>query len=309
MQSVLVCGRIFARAVVGYLPYDATGLLQHGPHERNRNRRLMHLVTASCGFAKDPSNSVFEKGIFGADAWFFSRYKYVDVLGVADGVGGWRKYDVDPSLFSSTLMKTCERIVKQGKFSITSPVGILSESYKELLENKAPVIGSSTACILIFDHENHIAYTANLGDSGFLIVRGNKVIHRSEEQQHIFNMPFQLSISPPGLEGVTSDRPESAASSSVGLKESDLILMATDGLFDNMPDTLILQELATLKDRTVESIQSKVNTIAEHARQLAYDSTYMSPFAEHARENGLDFTGGKPDDISVLLSTVECHDE
>ena len=28
-----------------------------------------------------------------------------DVIGVADGVGGWRQYGVDPGLFSSNLMK------------------------------------------------------------------------------------------------------------------------------------------------------------------------------------------------------------
>ena len=32
-----------------------------------------------------------------------------DVLGVADGVGGWRAYGVDPGLFSLNLMKSCER--------------------------------------------------------------------------------------------------------------------------------------------------------------------------------------------------------
>ncbi|XP_006824266.1 protein phosphatase PTC7 homolog, partial [Saccoglossus kowalevskii] len=124
---------------------------------------------------------------------------------VADGVGGWRDYGVDPSQFSSTLMKTCERIVKQGKFSVSSPTGVLSKSYKELLENKAPLVGSSTACILIFDNQNHVVYTANLGDSGFLIVRHGKVVHRSEEQQHYFNTPFQLSIAPPALGVLLSD--------------------------------------------------------------------------------------------------------
>ncbi|XP_070572999.1 protein phosphatase PTC7 homolog [Ptychodera flava] len=310
MQSVLLCGRIFARALVGYIPYDAAGVLQYDSgREDGRDNRLMHLVTASCGFSKDLSNAVLKKGIFGDDACFVARYKYVDVLGVADGVGGWRDYGVDPSQFSSTLMKTCERIVKQGHFNVTSPVEILSTSYKELLENKAPLIGSSTACLLIFDNENHIVYTANLGDSGFLVVRGGKVIHRSEEQQHYFNTPFQLSISPPGLGVVLSDTPESAVSSEFGLKEGDLILMATDGLFDNMPDSLILQELSKLKDRTAESIQRTADAIAERARKLAYDANYMSPFALHARENGLDFTGGKPDDITVLLSTVECFEE
>ena len=38
-------------------------------------------------------------------------------------------------------------------------------------------------------------------------------------------------------------------------------------------------------------MQSAVNAIAERAREFAYDPNYMSPFAEHARENGMEFLG------------------
>ena len=67
--------------------------------------------------------------------------------------------------------------------------------------------GSSTACIVVLDRRSHRLHTCNLGDSGFLVVRGGEVVHRSSEQQHYFNTPFQLSIAPPGAEGaVLSDR-------------------------------------------------------------------------------------------------------
>lgn len=68
-------------------------------------------------------------------------------------------------------------------------------------------LGSSTACIVVLDRTSHRLHTANLGDSGFLVVRGGEVVHRSDEQQHYFNTPFQLSIAPPEAEGVVlSDR-------------------------------------------------------------------------------------------------------
>jgi protein phosphatase PTC7 len=47
-----------------------------------------------------------------------------------------------------------------------------------------------------------MVYTANIGDSGFVIVRHGEVVHRSEEQQHYFNTPFQLSLPPPGHSGL-----------------------------------------------------------------------------------------------------------
>jgi hypothetical protein len=42
---------------------------------------------------------------------------------------------------------------------------------------------------------------ANIGDSGFLLIRFSKdneayCAHKSKEQQHAFNIPFQLSVLP-----------------------------------------------------------------------------------------------------------------
>ncbi|XP_072033810.1 protein phosphatase PTC7 homolog [Amphiura filiformis] len=315
MQSVLVYGRQFCRAVLGYLPYDASATFEFG----QSTKRPMQLMTASCGFSKSPNNNfhnahvnasaVFnKKGIFGDDACFVARFKSQDVLGVADGVGGWRDYGIDPSQFPGQLMKACERIVKNGNFT-TSPVQIIATSYQELLENKSALIGSSTACIVIFDNDTHTLHSANLGDSGFLVVRSGRIVHRSEDQQHYFNTPFQLSIPPPGLATILNDSPESASSSTFAVKEGDIILVATDGLFDNMSEEMILKEIAKIKDQTFTSIQRAVDSIAERARELAYDPTYMSPFAQHARVNGIDFVGGKPDDITILLSAVQFEDE
>ena len=41
------------------------------------------------------------------------------------------------------------------------------------------------------------------------------------------------------------------------------------------------------------------------ASRLSWDSNHNSPFAKKARENRWQFTGGKPDDITVVLATVE----
>ncbi|KAG8146026.1 putative Protein phosphatase PTC7-like protein [Naja naja] len=295
MFSVLSYGRLVARAVLG-------GLSQ-------TDSRDYSLVTASCGFGKDFRKGILKKGMcYGDDACFVARHRTADVLGVADGVGGWRDYGatasvlrdsdacerlvkegrfvpshpvgilttsycellqhkapllgvadgvggwrdygVDPSQFSGTLMRTCERLVKEGRFVPSHPVGILTTSYCELLQHKAPLLGSSTACIVVLDRSTRRLHTANLGDSGFLVVRGGRVVHRSDEQQHYFNTPFQLSIAPPEAEGVVfSDR---------GCPNSNY-----------------------------ESIQQTASSIAEQAHELAYDPNYMSPFAQFACDNGL----------------------
>jgi len=75
--------------------------------------------------------------------------------GVADGVGGWRDYGVDPSQFSTTLMRTCERLVKEGRFTPSNPVGILTSGYFELLQNKVPLLGEDA---LVYTHTQRFLY-------------------------------------------------------------------------------------------------------------------------------------------------------
>ena len=53
-----------------------------------------------------------------------------DVIGVADGVGGWRAYGVDPGQFSSNLMKCCERLVVAGYFNGCQPASLLAQVKK-----------------------------------------------------------------------------------------------------------------------------------------------------------------------------------
>ena len=71
------------------------------------------------------------------------------LVGIADGVGGWKEYGIDPGEFSTFLMKTCERYVKSGKFSQTDPIRLLASSYNEIFENKQQIYGK---CWMIFMH-------------------------------------------------------------------------------------------------------------------------------------------------------------
>lgn len=106
------------------------------------------------------------------------------------------------------------------------------------------ILGSSTACVVVLNRENSRLYTANIGDSGFMVVRRGRVVHKSEEQQHYFNTPFQLSLPPPGYQAdVLSDQPDSAMTDNFPVEDGDVILVATDGVFDNLPQNLLVNEL------------------------------------------------------------------
>ena len=75
-----------------------------------------------------------------------------DVIGVADGVGGWRQYGIDPGQFSFRLMQSCERLVTSGYFASNQPARLLAQGFSEMQQCKKPVIGSSTACVAMLSH-------------------------------------------------------------------------------------------------------------------------------------------------------------
>ena len=231
-------------------------------------------------------------------------------LGVADGVGGWHSYGIDPSLFSCTLMNNCVRIVEEShRFGSaehgSDPKYLLQLAYQDLLEEKAPLIGSATACIVSLCRKTRTLNSVNLGDSGYIIVRKGKVVARSEALMHYFNTPFQLSNVPHTQEGqAISDMPENGLTNAVPVEEGDLIVIATDGLFDNLHEDMIVEHISKLKTFTVESLQRVANSLASSARRLAFDPDYMSPFALAAKDAGLDICGGKPDDVTVVVAVV-----
>lgn len=354
--QVRVRGASFCSAAAASSDLETPVVVRHG--------FALKLITAKCGFAKDnfppalrddmtangrsrgwmasarrrfrlrevsapaPSPTVETRdraACFGDDSFFVSTNTAADVLGVADGVGGWRNYGIDPSLFSSSLMATCERVVNEGRSRPDAPKTIIATGYYDLMEmsrkslrpsssdrsRPSGLVGSSTVCVVSFHRETHKLHTANLGDSGWAVVRDGKVIHRSTEQQHYFNTPFQLSLPPQPRQGSNSsmlqDSPEMADSASVPLMEGDVVLVATDGLWDNLDDYMILEEIEShLKNpNDEESVQRTAHALAARARELAFDPRYMSPFAKNARAAGIQAVmGGKPDDITILLSSV-----
>lgn len=82
---------------------------------------------------------------------------------------------------------------------------------------------------------------ANIGDCGVIAIRGSDVIFRTSEQQHSFNFPFQLGTG-------SKDQPADAMSFHVKVKEGDIVIVASDGLFDNLFDDEILDITVSLTE-------------------------------------------------------------
>ena len=63
--------------------------------------------------------------------------------------------------------------------------------------------------------------------------------------------------------------------------------------------------LLKLQELTPENIQSIAQEIVEDAYRLSLDQYYLSPFAmEGSQALSWEYSGGKPDDITLILAAV-----
>lgn len=225
----------------------------------------------------------------GEDAYFICDKG--TCMGVADGVGGWAEVGVDPGLYSRELMAHAKEATSSCEPGPQAPQHLLEVAYLSTVAR-----GSSTACILCLENER--LHASNLGDSGFMIVRDGQLVFMSPQQQHEFNFPYQIG-SPDSM----SDTPQVAQRFSVEVKAGDIIVAATDGLFDNVYPDEAASLVSASKERG-ENAQAAAVSLSQFARMRAADPTHLSPFAYGAQQLGYRYFGGKMDDITVLCAYV-----
>ena len=84
------------------------------------------------------------------------------------------------------------------------------------------------------------------GDSGFAVFRKGKVIAQSNPLQHFFDCPYQFAACPDFTED--TDKPEHASSYELQLESGDVVVAATDGLWDNLHLEELIPLLPTSED-------------------------------------------------------------
>ncbi|XP_059444404.1 probable protein phosphatase 2C 55 [Corylus avellana] len=226
----------------------------------------------------------------GEDAYFICVEKHA--IGVADGVGGWAQKGVDAGEYARELMNNAFIAIHQQTDGVADPKRVLNEAF---LNTDAE--GSSTACIAML--KDNILHYINVGDSGFMIFRANKLAYQSPIQQRYFNCPFQLG------NGEKSDRPSSAAEETVPVVPGDIIVLGTDGLLDNVYAAEIED---FLKQETLEGSEDPWHLAYAIAVNLALynsqDKFSYSPFARAAELANKKHVGGKIDDITVVVARI-----
>ena len=226
----------------------------------------------------------------GEDAYFTCEKSLC--MGVADGVGGWAEVGVDPGLYSRELMERAKTLTQQLRRGPEAPQEALEAAHATTQAR-----GSSTACIVcLYDAQLH---ASNLGDSGFMVVRQGEVAFMSPQQQHEFNFPYQIG-SPDSM----GDLPQAAQRFVIEVQAGDIVVAATDGVFDNVYPDEAAAVVAAAKEKG-DSPATAATALAQFARTRAEDDTYLSPFAYGAQQLGFRYFGGKLDDITVVCAYIE----
>ncbi len=287
----------------------------------------------------------------GQDAFFVSGVgKSGDVaFGVADGVGGWTDSGVDPADFSHGF---CDYMAyaawtyqPDDKSPFLSARSLMEKGYEAIASDERIKAGGSTACIGIAKEDGSLE-VANLGDSGFVQLRLNAVHNHSEPQTHAFNTPYQLSIIPQSMKAKNAafggeqlhDLPKDAAVTKHSLRHGDVLVFATDGVWDNLSsqDTLRIVSRLMLgaraweptedgirvgerlsfftmsapppgKSQAISSLQSFLAVgIAGEAKAASMNTKVDGPFAKEVQRYypEEDWKGGKVDDICVVVAIV-----
>jgi protein phosphatase PTC7 len=296
------------------------------------------------------------------------HYKDIIYMGVADGVGSWREYGVDPRLFSHNLMEECRNLLLEacstsGKstnssssFRLDTPAELLAQAYERVKANN--IIGSSTACVAMFDGVHHQLHFSNLGDSGIIVLRHidseiagalkrDRVLKReerksdlrvafvSQQQLESFNHPYQLGWTGEVLkegDSVSFKMAADSCTSSIHVRRGDILIMATDGLFDNVDIDDICQKVLeweiindfmdgvhggdimarakrwsegdSMSNLSAKVIPQLAAELCQIARDKSLDDSLDSPFAVLAKENDIMWSGGMPDDCTVIAMHV-----
>ncbi|KAL7097799.1 hypothetical protein ACP275_10G165600 [Erythranthe tilingii] len=225
----------------------------------------------------------------GEDAHFIST-KY-QTIGVADGVGGWAKLGIDAGKYSRQLMMNSVRSLRRQPRCAggVNPKRVLQHAYK-----RTTAKGSSTACIVTLSGDKLSA--ANVGDSGFLVIRNGDVVYRSPTQQRGFNCPYQL--------GIGKDNPSICDEIELSVKSGDVVVAGTDGLFDNVCESEVVEIITkTCRDG---DLNGQVLYLANAALYNSMDAyTEETPFSIASRKAGRPHKGGKRDDITVIIARIE----
>jgi protein phosphatase PTC7 len=248
----------------------------------------------------------------GEDAWFVKASEQGGgVMAVADGVGGYSDIGIDPGMYARVLSYEAA----QAHAKSPDLKGVIA-----IAQNETKLPGAATLCVV--EVEGSRLKGANVGDSGFRVIREGQLLLASAPLQHRFNCPYQLAYQELSSDDST-DSAEDADLYDIPVQPGDIVVAGTDGLFDNVFDSEIVKVTTdSVKNggSALEATKAASEALVKLARKNAENTQYESPYAvewEKAQQemNTGAFSvqwpfkqnkklGGKMDDITVVVGKV-----
>lgn len=119
----------------------------------------------------------------------------------------------------------------------------------------------------------------------------------------------------PDRDSFVTDLPKDADQKTFFLKDNDIILLATDGYFDNVypHETLeiVTQHMASVMSgepvtdtEVAAAVRALAKALTDTARRFSLDPKRLSPWARDAQAHGSNYRGGKVDDITCIVTLV-----
>ena len=152
------------------------------------------------------------------------------------------------------------------------------------------------------DQKSPILRSAFVGDSGYLIIRKVNdqwhIVFESEPQLFQPNVSEQLTY-----QELLDGKTPTVIENSHNIQHNDIVIVASDGLFDNMHHKTILEIIAEDLDADDKLFcpEKTAEKLVTTARKLSLDLQYESLFALRKKSG---YRGGKPDDITVVIGQI-----
>eukprot|EP00818_Percolomonas_sp_WS_P009902 CAMPEP_0117439890 /NCGR_PEP_ID=MMETSP0759-20121206/2794_1 /TAXON_ID=63605 /ORGANISM="Percolomonas cosmopolitus, Strain WS" /LENGTH=317 /DNA_ID=CAMNT_0005231611 /DNA_START=464 /DNA_END=1417 /DNA_ORIENTATION=- len=236
----------------------------------------------------------------GEDALFIGPNKDNSTLlfSVFDGVGGYSQLGVDPAEYSNLMADSCRIAFEEN--SKTDLRDVLERAYARAVSWGTQ--GGTTAVLAKYDPSSNQMEILNLGDSKALHFSKDAegkyaLLDETSEQEHFFNCPFQLSSE-------QSDKPNVADAKMFSISTGDIIVLATDGITDNLSVEemlrIINEKRAACTDESTFARDCS-EALTKRATEIARNPKAKTPF--QIRSKGR-FEGGKMDDITNVLCYI-----
>lgn len=181
------------------------------------------------------SNLNLTSGDFGDDAGMIVENREHCFVGLADGAGGNRSFGINPADFSRAILATCRHLLRQSSIQPNQLPKLILAAMQQVEASR--IRGSSTLCLLALDKQARTLTSLNIGDSGFVIYRNNRIYRRSKSTMSSNGCGPRQLFAVNGSLGLPCFINENevlrdCSLDTVEVDEGDIVILSSDGLWN-----------------------------------------------------------------------------